>query len=89
MLMEGCKKEVEVTKSMSGPSLMASWKRNDRLGACTVILAVLDDDKLDVSWLGTRVFPCPHCSSIFSLTLNVTYLPLSLRNKIHVPAIPP
>jgi len=52
MLMEGVKSEVEREDFLALEALEKSWARNDRLGACTVIMGVLDGTRLDIAWLG-------------------------------------
>jgi len=52
MLMEGCKAELEKNGQNASQALAASWERNDRLGACTACVAVLDGHHLDITWLG-------------------------------------
>lgn len=52
MLMEGCKAELDTNGQNAGKALKASWERNDRLGASTACVAVLDGNNLDITWVG-------------------------------------
>lgn len=73
MLMEGCKADVEVKEETASKALSGSWERNDRLGACTACVAVLDGNTIDIVWIGDSQVMVVRDEEVVMMTHSMTH----------------